>query len=721
MKTLVIDNYDSFTYNLAHYLAEANQEEPVVVRNDAASWAELAEQDFDNIVISPGPGRPDRVADFGVAADAILNATIPILGVCLGHQGIAALHGGAVIRAPEPMHGRLSRVWHNGDELFAGIPSPFAVVRYHSLLAARPLPIALTETGWTEARLIMALRHRQRPLWGVQFHPESILTEFGHRLIENFRDLTLRLRPRPSVAAPKRAQPPANVAPAGSAPLDRSAPKRRRLRAFWRQLPEAIDGEAAFCALYGTAPTAFWLDSSLIEPGRSRWSFMGDASGPRANAVTYETSAGRLSIRGAGGPRIEQESIFAYLEREQLGAPLDPPPCPFLGGHVGWFGYELRNECGAPTGRRAPTPSAFFIRADRFLAIDHLAQRTYLVAVAEETEAASAEAWLAATRERLAALRAPAAPRLGSRRAPVEFALDRDHPTYTADIERCLDWIGQGETYQVCLTNELVTTLELDPLELYRVMRRVNPAPHAAFLRWPGGAVLSASPERFLSVDRAGKVETKPIKGTIARGLDPARDRALADRLRESEKDRAENLMIVDLLRNDLSRVCLPGSVETPSLMAIESYATVHQLVSTVRGQLRPGASTLDLVRAAFPGGSMTGAPKLRTLDFIDRLERRARGVYSGALGWLGDDGAADLSIVIRTIVQTGDRLSMGVGGGIVAQSTPAGEFDEMLLKAKASIRAIVTAATGRFDEALFDIDGAAQGSAPPKARAGAR
>jgi para-aminobenzoate synthetase len=720
MKTLIIDNYDSFTYNLAHYFAEANQEEPVVVYNDAIDWAELAERDFDNIVISPGPGRPDRIADFGVSADAILKSDLPILGVCLGHQGVAALNGGEVKRAPEPMHGRLSRVWHSGDELFAGIPSPFEVVRYHSLLAARPLPGALTETAWTEAGLIMALRHRSRPVWGVQFHPESILTVFGRKLVENFRDLTRAVRPRRSVAMPRLVKPTARPKIEGPAPQRAAAPAPR-LRAFWQQLPTAVDGEAAFCALYGKAPTAFWLDSSLVERGRARWSVMGDMSGPHARALSYDTGTGRLTIRSAAGTSIEQESIFDYLERTRPGLPLAPPPCPFVGGHVGWFGYELRNECGSPTVRRAPTPSAFFIRADRFLAIDHLTQRSYLVALAEEGEAAAADAWLAATRERLASLPVPSAPRLGSQRTPVRFMLDRDHDSYTANIERCLDLIGQGETYQVCLTNELVATLDLDPLELYRVMRKVNPAPHAAFLRWPGGAVLSASPERFLSVDRAGRVETKPIKGTIKRSSDPATDRALAERLASSEKDRAENLMIVDLLRNDLSRVCRPGSVQVPNLMAIESYATVHQLVTTVRGQLRAGASVIDLVRASFPGGSMTGAPKLRTLDFIDRLEQRARGVYSGALGWLGDDGAADLSIVIRTIVQTGNRLAMGIGGGIVAQSTPEGEFDEMLLKAKASIRAIVTAATGRFDEALYDIEGVDPSSAPEKARAGAR
>lgn len=694
MKTLVIDNYDSFTYNLVHLLAEANQEEPTVVRNDEACWLALVDRDFDNIVISPGPGRPDRRADFGVSAEAISSANVPILGVCLGHQGIAVAHGGTVTTAPSPMHGRLSQVWHCGDELFSGIPSTFDAVRYHSLVVARPLPDALIETASTRDGLIMALRHRSRPVWGVQFHPESICTEYGPRLIANFRDLTRRCRGERRVFT--------SIGRSGDA-LASDAPKPVA-RTVWRELPRAIDTETGFSTLFASSPVSFWLDSSLLETGGARWSYMGDASGPNAAVVSYDTTSQRLSIRNGSSERMEQASIFDYLERSRGGTPTSALPCPFVGGHVGWFGYELRNECGSPTARRAATPSAFFIRVDRFVAVDHVGQRSYVVAICDDEGLAVAERWVDDTANVLSRMPSSDDRRCGDRQTPIRFALDRDRRTYLRDIERCLDWIRQGETYQVCLTNELVCDVDVDPLDLYHTMRRINPAPHAAFLRWPGGAVLSASPERFLSVDRAGRVEAKPIKGTIARVQDPAADRDLAEALRSSEKDRAENLMIVDLLRNDLSRVCRPGSVEVPSLFAIESFATVHQLVSTVRGALRSGTTTLDLVRAAFPGGSMTGAPKHRTLDFIDRLEDRARGVYSGALGWLGDDGAADLSIVIRTIVVADGQLRMGVGGGIVAQSTPEGEFEEMMLKARASMRAIVTAAAGRFGADLIEI-----------------
>jgi para-aminobenzoate synthetase len=701
LRTLVVDNYDSFTFNLVHLLAEANQEEPLVIRNDELSWPDVAALDFDNIVISPGPGRPERPSDFGLSADAITRSSVPVLGVCLGHQGIAALHGGVVTAAPAPMHGRMSQIRHSGDELFTGLASPFWAVRYHSLIVGRPLPAPLIETAWTEDGLIMGLRHRQRPIWGVQFHPESILTEFGLRLIVNFRDVTHRL------AAPRRR---ALKPTALSAHRRCSTTSTPPGRAYWRELPIAIDTEAGFCDLYASTSTSFWLDSSLIAGG-NRWSFLGDAAGPNAATVSYDMRRHRLTICNSAGRRIEKGDIFTYLERNRAKAPIFEPPCPFVGGHIGWFGYDLRGDCKADVARSASTPSAFFIKADRFIAVDHLAQRTYVVAIDNGQAAVAAQDWVNATVARLYRLPAAEEPRLGHRGAPIRFKLHRDQAAYLADIEHCLDWIFQGETYQVCLTNELVCNLELDWLDLYRVMRRINPAPHAAFLRWSGGAILSASPERFLSVDRVGQVEAKPIKGTAARAVDPVLDRALAEILRTSEKDRAENLMIVDLLRNDLSRVCKFGSVNVPSLFAIETYATVHQLVSTVRGLLREEATTLDLVRAAFPGGSMTGAPKCRTLQFIDRLERRARGIYAGALGWLSDDGAADLSIVIRTIVATGKRLSIGVGGGIVAQSNPQAEFEEMLLKSMASVRAIATAATGKFNADDCYIDGVDLGS----------
>ncbi|MEP9380138.1 aminodeoxychorismate synthase component I [Aquabacter sp. CN5-332] len=696
MKTLVVDNYDSFTHNLVHLLAVVNQEDPIVIRNDEVEWAELDRWSFDNVVISPGPGRPDRTIDFGICARLISDCARPLLGVCLGHQGIAAMAGGAVVRAPSPTHGKASRVTHHGVGLFHSIPSPIAVARYHSLIAHRPLPGSLMETAWTDDGLIMGLAHRIRPLWGVQFHPESIITEHGRTLIENFRNMTRR-------AAPRRTSEGWN----GRLSQSRASQPASASVSIWQEIPHAIDAEAAFVRLFGTASTAFWLDSSLIEAGRSRWSYFGDASGPGAGLYTYDAVAQHLDVLDASGRRHEQTSVFDHLDHSLPATVENPPPCPFTGGYVGWLGYELGRECGGDTLRKSETPDALLLRVGRFVAVDHRDDRTYVVSVGDRAGLEDARLWVDAMAERLAQIEPVPAPQMGARTEPIHFRLDRDRATYLADIDQCLEWIRQGETYQVCLTNEITAAVDMDPLVLYRILRRVNPAPYAAFLRWPGGAVLSASPERFLHADAHGQVEAKPIKGTIKRHANAVLDRQFAQRLGTSEKDRAENVMIVDLLRNDLSRVCEPGSVVVPKLCNIESYATVHQLVSTIQGRLSDGRSIVDLVRASFPGGSMTGAPKVRTLQLIDRLEQRARGIYSGALGWFGNNGGGELSIVIRTIVQTNGCLSIGVGGGVVAQSTPQGEFEEMLLKAEASIRAVVLAATGSFDADRYILEGA--------------
>jgi para-aminobenzoate synthetase len=715
MRTLVIDNYDSFTHNLVHLVAVVNQETPRVIRNDEVSWDDIAQADFDNVILSPGPGDPRRAADFGLCARFIAECGKPILGVCLGHQGIAAAFGGGIARAPAPVHGRTAAIRHAGAALFRGIPSPFTAARYHSLIVRRPLPDGLLELAWSDDGLIMALAHRTRPLWGVQFHPESIITEHGETILRNFRDLSLALERRRPAAAGDGAK--GDVARVSHGPRrrDAAAPGDAppAAHAIWKQVANPPDAEAAFAQLFASAGCAFWLDSSLAEPGRARWSYFGAAAGGGTAADLYDCTARVTTFVRGLDEQQKPVSILDHL-RPQLGAEVaNPPPCPFTGGFAGWFGYEMGREFGGATRGESPMPDAVLLPVDRFAAVDHDTGAMYLVCLADVPDDAASEAWIAETERRLAQVTAQAMPAPGGGTpplppsgTPVTFRLDRDRATYLRDIEQCLEWIRAGETYQVCLTNEITAELDIDPFALYRVLRRVNPAPFAAYMTWPGGAVLSASPERFLQVDRGGCVEAKPIKGTIRRDPDAARDGMLAHALAGSGKDRAENVMIVDLLRNDLSRVCRPGSVVVPKLCAVESFATVHQLVSTVRGELDAGKNVIDLLAAAFPGGSMTGAPKTRTLELIDRLEQRPRGVYSGALGWIGRDGAADLSIVIRTIVQRGRHLSLGVGGGIVAQSTPEGEFDEMLLKAKASIRAIVMAAAGTFDESLYEIEG---------------
>jgi para-aminobenzoate synthetase component 1 len=256
-------------------------------------------------------------------------------------------------------------------------------------------------------------------------------------------------------------------------------------------------------------------------------------------------------------------------------------------------------------------------------------------------------------------------------------------------VRRAIDYIEAGDCFQVNLSQRLLTPARLHPLRLYERLRRRNPAPFAGYLDLGDFVVLSASPERFLRVTD-GWVETRPIKGTRPRAHTPAEDEAAAAELLHSAKDRAENVMIVDLLRNDLGRVCRYGSVQVPEVCRLESYPFVHHLVSQVRGRLREDRTPVDLLRAAFPGGSVTGAPKVRAMEIIAELEPTARGAYCGSLGFLGLDGSMDSNLLIRTFTQGRGWLQFPVGGGIVADSTPEAEYEETLHKAAGLLRALV-------------------------------
>ncbi|MGW0866664.1 aminodeoxychorismate synthase component I [Streptomyces sp. NPDC002611] len=795
MKTLLIDNYDSYTYNLFQLIAEVNGEEPVVVRNDAPVDGIPDLREFDNLVVSPGPGHPGDTRDFGIGTRLLATSPVPVLGVCLGHQGIALGERGLVEPAPQPRHGHLSTIRHDERDLFQGLPQHFTAVRYHSLAVREPLPPALEATAWSEDGVLMGLRHRDRPLWGVQFHPESVLTEYGHRMLVNFRNLTaaragkLRTKntavPSPEaptrrrasvpecdagvrrpagargaraaaasearlsgraagvsgaeaggrsgpVAGPLRAGGPraaavfpvsamsrAAVNPAGEAvaggsgagddaplspaPPAVAIPRPRRpgrvgYRLHTRRVTGAVDTEAVFTRMFAGSARAFWLDSSLVEPGRSRFSFLGDDSGPLSEFVRYDVTAGRCEIERAGRPvRKVSASVFDYLKRQLTNRWVDATGLPFdfTGGYVGYLGYEVKADCGSPNRHRSPAPDAAWLFADRVIAVDHEEGFTYAVCLAEDTPQAAREAadWLEGALAELscvaterASLPVPSAP---ADPGAAEPWLVRDRATYLADIEACQRELRAGTSYEVCLTNAARLPAPPDALEFYRTLRRDNPAPYAAFLRFGGLEVAGSSPERFLKIGRDGTAEARPIKGTAPRGDGPEEDARLRDALASDDKTRAENLMIVDLLRNDLGQVCRTGSVRVSKLMATETYATVHQLVSTVVGRLRPGTDAVDCVRACFPGGSMTGAPKLRTLEIIDSLETEARGVYSGALGYFGCGGGADLSIVIRTAVFADGQLHLGAGGAIVLGSDPEAEYDEMLLKTAAPMRAL--------------------------------
>lgn len=695
MRTLLIDNYDSFTYNLYALLTQVNRREPVVVANDVP-WTSVDLTAFDNVVVSPGPGRPDYPRDFGISARALTDSGLPVLGVCLGHQGLCHVFGSPVVRAPEPRHGRLSAVHHDGRGLFAGLPSPFRAVRYHSL-AVVDVPDELEEQAWSDDGVLMAVRHRVLPMWGVQFHPESICSEYGRELLANFAAATrVRAHRGVSVGASRASatteRPASEASTSESAGSEPTGNRHEEYRVRSVRVDHVVDPNSVYERLFAGGPNSYWLDRSAAEETDGRYSVMGDCSGPHAEYVTYRVPEMTVRVEHSDGTAEEVRStFFDYLDaqlRARAVAAQPELPFAFCLGYVGYLGYELKADTGGQLAHASEQADAALVFADRAVVIDHGHGCAYVLALeAVESPDPDVATWLDETastiREMRTATPAPATtPPLVPAPHEVPIVFRHNRQTYLRLIEDCLAEIRSGESYEVCLTNSATVHRSLDPVSGYSCLREISPMPYNALLQFAGMSVLSASPERFLKIGADGTVESKPIKGTRPRSADPTEDHHLRSALRASEKDRSENLMIVDLVRNDLSRVCVPGSVHVPSLFDIETYAPVHQMVSTVRGTLRNGVSAVDCVRAAFPGGSMTGAPKIRTMEIIDKLEAGPRGVYSGAIGFFSLTGTADLSIVIRTMVATGSEVTFGVGGAIVALSHPDEEFEETMVKA---------------------------------------
>jgi para-aminobenzoate synthetase component I len=424
-------------------------------------------------------------------------------------------------------------------------------------------------------------------------------------------------------------------------------------------------------------PWAAWLDSAAADSHERFDILVADPF------VTLRTHGTMTEVARRGGTTTQSQRSPFELLREELGE-LAPgaPGLPFSGGAVGYFGYDLGRQL-----ERIPSIAAADIAMpdlamglyDWAVVVDHTARRTWLVG--NGRDALTFASWDALA-TRLSGEPPPDPPPFRVLELP-KSNLGRE--TYAAAFHAVQEYIRAGDCYQVNLTQRFEALAEGDAWHAYVRLRELNPAPFAAYLDLPDGRIVSSSPERFLRL-RNGHVETKPIKGTRPRAKDQKRDRALAEELRASAKDRAENVMIVDLLRNDLGKVCVPGSVRASKLFDIESFASVHQLVSTVEGQLAPGKHALDLVAACFPGGSITGAPKVAAMKIIEQLEPQRRSVYCGSIGYIGFDGNMDTNIAIRTLVQQGDRVYTWAGGGVVADSNVDAEYQESLDKAAAML-----------------------------------
>ncbi|ACL67351.1 para-aminobenzoate synthase, subunit I [Anaeromyxobacter dehalogenans 2CP-1] len=474
------------------------------------------------------------------------------------------------------------------------------------------------------------------------------------------------------------------------------APRAVTFQAAVEALELGVEGFERCVDALRRRPGLVLLDSRAVDGRLGRFSFA--CFDPFATLVARD---GQVELRRWTGERATlRGKVLDVVERllaaHRLEVDAGGLPAPFVGGAAGYLGYGLAGELERlPRAARdaSGAPDAVLGLYDRVLVLDRGAGRAYLACLASPDLPGRAplgevrRAVLEAARRGTAP--DDAAPDDAAPDEPLSRDLTRD--AYLAAVRRIQDHVAAGDAYQVNFTGRWFAPARgRDPWALHRRLMRLNPAPFAAWLGFDAVQVSCASPERFLRVDGA-EVETRPIKGTAPRGATPEEDARLRAALLASAKDRAELAMIVDVARNDLGRVCAPGSVRVDAFPEVERHPSVHHLVATVRGRLAPGRGVCDLLRAAFPAASITGAPKIRAMEIVDELEPVARGVYTGSIGYLGFQGTADLNVAIRTIVVAGGHVHLHAGGGIVADSVPEAEHGEAELKARNLIRAVAS------------------------------
>lgn len=443
-------------------------------------------------------------------------------------------------------------------------------------------------------------------------------------------------------------------------------------------------------------PFSFFLDSGM-DPGKlGRYSFLG--SDP---FLVMQSRGEEITMIRDGVAEIRHGNPFDIVGEllEVYALDVDSPVVPFIGGAVGYFSYDLCHfieRLPVTTVDDLHFPECYLAFYDVLAAFDHREERVYVVSTGfpeleEDKRMRRATEGLGKMKSRLLYKSSVSAmdkltPAPAQEGVILKSNFSREE--YLEAVATAREYILAGDIFQVNLSQRFEVDLSLSPYELYRKLREINPAPFASYIDFDGISIVGASPERFLKV-QGEQVETRPIKGTRPRGKSPQEDQALAQELLTSVKDRAENVMIVDLERNDIGRVCRYGTVKVTELAMLETYPTVFHLTSTVRGRLDEGKSRIDLLKATFPGGSITGAPKVRAMEIIDELEPTRRSIYTGSIGYLSFDGGMDIDIVIRTILIKGDKAYFQVGGGIVYDSEPEAEYKETLDKAKALIQAL--------------------------------
>lgn len=681
---LTIDQHDSFNPILCHMLATAGEPRaaPFQVRSVLVEEIDddvlhlVQNGQVTRIVWGSAVGSPGSLQNlasrqaFARILDAAQEFTVPLLALGTASIFLGLEHGASYEPRETPAPGITTRLIHSSEGLFAGLQPEFSVTEFQSYQLSEPLPETLGTLARTPDGRQLGFQVAEHPLWGLSFQPESIGTEAGQQLLKNFVQRGLKI---PALA-------------------EQSSSKREKqgnnAEVFIRSFEGKLDLEQTFARLQEGHPAAFWLDSADadLENGQGSYSILGNTNGSLSQVVRWDIDKSHLQIWSDAEETTSNQQFFEYLEDHQWELDLrisagDPYQPVFQGGWVGYMGYEALLSAEDSIVENSPEPDAYWIRPQSFIRYHHPTHTAELIAVADEKlldslEKALVPALAVSFQEQPTSDKNPAG----------EWRLSSLE--YEERVRSIQELIRSGDVSEICLTDTYVGSSSQDGFNLYVQLRRTNPAPYAAYFRFNTFSdeleVLSASPERFVTVDSQGRVETKPIKGTIARFADESKDQTQAKELSSDPKTFAEHLMIVDLLRADLAKVAQAGTVNVPVLMGIESFATVHQMVSTVRAQLDEGIRLSELFNAVFPGGSMTGLPKQDAVEKLRDLEAGPRGIYSGAIGWWDAHRAADFSVIIRTIIKNGEEINIGAGGAVVLDSDPAAENAEKQLKAQA-------------------------------------
>ncbi|KZP25316.1 para-aminobenzoate synthase [Athelia psychrophila] len=736
-RVLLIDSYDSFTYNLASLCRQSIPNSRIhIIKNDQFLFQDLLPllAYFDAVIVGPGPGSPEDEKSVGVIkglwkiADANL---LPIFGVCLGLQSLGIEFGATLKRLSVVKHGQISRIHHVGTGLFKGVGDVDAV-RYHSLHVEFAPGGDLEQLGWSDdseenGLVVMALKHKSKPFWAVQYHPESVCTEGGGsevivnfwRLAKNWARIKERsTRPWDTAVSevigsywPKLATPGPGLSPPKVLPI------MRQVTTTVVDIPDV--STETICEHLGvkTESAPFVLLDSAAHPGRFTIIGALTPSSPRINYRTREPEV--TLVEGAASARIPLGSndIWSWLSSymRQRKAEGGNPDIPFWGGLVGYLSYELGlpslSVPPGPKGSRGEShPDVNLVFVERSIVRDSVTGKTYL-----QTILPNDDAWLAATAKQLQNLPAsqsdeePILKKVRHDQKPtVAFP---DKASYISRIKRAKEHLFAGNSYEICvtaptrITRPKSSSTNSSSWELYQILRRRNPAPHSGYLRLSPSTLVASSPERFISYTRGPHTlcQLRPIKGTLRKG--PGIVRATAEeKLAGNKKEVAENLMIVDLIRHDLHGV-LGADVQVKKFCGVEENETVWSLVSVIEGRLPPSASEehrevgWEVLSQSLPPGSMTGAPKKRSVEILQTLEDCPREIYSGVFGYWCVGGSGDWSVVIRSCFKYDDdklksegkgteEWTIGAGGAITALSDPEAEWDEMVVKLQSALRA---------------------------------